>query len=199
MVPSLIPEPHANFASDELFDFDETIPGPLDYTPPISSIPFPSTGNSLPSSEPLKSPLFAPPLSPFRRRSVEKYHLPGEDDADPFDEVPISSHTKTHTNGFSRTSPPTSDSTDYANKPDTEQEELLSSSLGTKAIAITPPSKSFLNEGLGIDTDEEDEDGIRGLVERISLKNTKSGSLGNYNDARMLWDIPGDYYRSVPS
>jgi len=129
---------------------------------------------------------------------MEKYRLPGEDDSDPFDEVPISTHPKGHTNGISRSSPPTSDSTDDANKPERE-EDLISSSLGTKAIAITPPSKSFLNEGLGIDSEEEEEGGIRELVERISLKNTKSGSLGNFNDARMLWDIPGDYYRSVPS
>ena len=49
--------------------------------------------------------------------------------------------------------------------------------------------------------DEEDEDGagIKGLVERMLLKTTRSGSHIEFADERLLWDIPGDFYRSLPS
>lgn len=48
--------------------------------------------------------------------------------------------------------------------------------------------------------DEEDEGGMKGLIERISLKNTQSGrNKISFADQKLLWDIPGDYYRSVPS
>jgi hypothetical protein len=47
--------------------------------------------------------------------------------------------------------------------------------------------------------EDEDEGGMQAHIERMSLKNTRSASQGNFEDPRMLWDIPGDYYRSVPS
>ena len=126
---------------------------------------------------PVHSPLFAPPLSPFRRRSVEKYDLPDDDEEGPFDDP----RTINQPNGVRFK----------------ESDELPPSSF-SKPIAITPPSRSFLSEGLGVD-EEDDEGGIKGLIERISLKNTQSLSKGRLEDQRMLWDIPGDYYRSVPS
>lgn len=129
-------------------------------------------------TQPTRSPDFQPPLSPFRRRSVEKYHLPGDDD-DPFDDV---SNFPTKTNGVQIQNP----------------EEDLSVLSSSKPIAITPPPRSFLAEGLGVDEDE-DEGGMKGLIERISLKNTRTGLKSGFADQRMLWDIPGDYYRSVPS
>ena len=128
-------------------------------------------------TQPTRSPLFAPPLSPFRRRSVEKYDLPGDDD--PFDDRPT---FPTKANGVQSKDP----------------EEDLTVLSSSKPIAITPPSRSFLEEGLGVDEDE-DEGGMKGLIERISLKNTRSGLKSSFADQRMLWDIPGDYYRSVPS
>jgi hypothetical protein len=157
---------------DVLFDFDETIPG--------ISLESDTTTSSQGSSPapPVRSPLFAPPLSPFRRRSVEKYDLPEEDDddEDPFDNIP----TK-HSNGVRFKEP----------------EDLFPSSY-SKPIAITPPSRSFLSERMHIEEDE-DEGGMQGHIQRMSLKNTRSASQGNFEDPRMLWDIPGDYYRSVPS
>jgi hypothetical protein len=120
-------------------------------------------------TQPVRSPLFAPPLSPFRRRSVEKYHLPGDDDEDPFEEIPV--------------------------KPNGVITDELSSS---KPIAITPPSRSFLSEGLGVE-DEDEVGGMKELIERISLKNTQSGKKSSFAEKTLLWDIPGDYYRSVRS
>lgn len=154
---------------DELFDFDETIPTLAD-----SESTTDKSSQPLPPNQVSRSPVFKPPLSPFRRRSVKKYDLPG-DDEDPFD--------------------------DPANVPkfDTSEavEDQLSSS-SSKPIAITPPSRSFLVEGLGLD-EEEDEGGMKELIERISLKSTQTGPKTSFADQRALWDIPGDYYRSVPS
>ena len=158
-------------AIDVLFDFDETIPGiSLESDTPTSS-----QGSS--PAPPIRSPLFAPPLSPFRRRSVEKYDLPEEEDDDeyPFDSLPK------HSNGVRFKEP----------------EGLFPSSY-SKPIAITPPSRSFLSDRLRAD-DDDDEGGMQGHIERMSLKNTRSASNGNFEDPSMLWDIPGDYYRSVPS
>lgn len=137
-----------------------------------------TTSSSLPPSptEAVRSPLFAPPLSPFRRRSIEKYRLPGDDDDD---------NDQDHLEQVSIN----------PNVVPIITDELSSS----KPIAITPPSRSFLSEGMGID-DDDDEGGMRGLIERISLKNTQSGrNNSKYADQTLLWDIPGDYYRSVPS
>jgi hypothetical protein len=141
------------------------------------------TGSSLLSqasspTQSARSPVFAPPLSPFRRRSVEKYDLPGDND-DPLDDP---SDFPTKTKGFIIQGP----------------KEDLSGLSSSKPIAITPPSRSFLPEGIGADEDE-DEGGMKGLIERISLKNSHSGPKSSFADQRMLWDIPGDYYRSVPS
>ena len=155
---------------DELFDFDETIPNirlELDITGPWESTQAASP------TQPVRSPLFAPPLSPFRRRSIEKYDLPG-DDNDPYDD---SSNIPSIINGIQFK--------------DEKDLPLLTSS---KPIAITPPPRSFLAKRYGVDEDE-DEGGMKGLIERISLKNTRSS---DFADQRMLWDIPGDYYRSVP-
>jgi hypothetical protein len=156
---------------DVLFDFDETIPG--------ISLESDTTASSQGSSPapPVRSPLFAPPLSPFRRRSVEKYDLSEEEDdeEDPFENIPR------HSNGVRFKEP----------------EGLFPSSY-SKPIAITPPSRSFLSEHMRVDEDE-DEGGMQAHIERMSLKNTRSASQGNFEDPRMLWDIPGDYYRSVPS
>src|SRR5271170_8409291 len=71
--------------ADEMFDFDETIPGGA-----VESDTTGSRSSSSPDSpvQPVRSPLFAPPLSPFRRRSIEKYDLPGGEE-DYFDEPPI--------------------------------------------------------------------------------------------------------------
>lgn len=143
---------------DELFDFDETIPHI-------------SVESEATPSQCVKSPLFAPPLSPFRPRSMEKYNLPGGDE-DPFDD---SSVVPTETTS-------------------TLSSPQLSSSM---PIAITPPSRSFLAAGLGLDEDEDDGT-MQGLIRRISLKNTRSGP-GSFAEQRMLWDIPGDHYRSLPS
>jgi hypothetical protein len=152
---------------DELFDFDETIPSvAIDPQIPLSN-------PISPSSQPVKSPLFAPPLSPFRRRSIEKYTLPDEeeyeDDEDLFDGA-------------------------VATEPSPPE---ISSSY-SKPIAITPPSRSFLADGLGVDEDDED-GGMKGLIERISLKNNQTKGKKRFSEQRMLWDIPGDFYRSVPS
>jgi hypothetical protein len=156
---------------DELFDFDETIPSialESDTTSSSSVSPSPT--------QPVRSPLFAPPLSPFRRRSVEKYDLPGdeeeEEDDDYFEEIP--------------------------SKPNGVAPIITDNLSSSKPIAITPPSRSFLSEGLGVD-DDEDEGGMKGLIERISLKNTQSGRKSSFADQTLLWDIPGDYYRSVPT
>lgn len=159
---------------DEMFDFDETIPGVA-----VESDSTGSRSSSSPDSpvQPVRSPLFAPPLSPFRRRSIEKYDLP--DDEDPFDDP---SHG-TKANGVQR---------------EEKIHEELPALSSSRPIAITPPSRSFLAEGLGVD-EEEDEGGIKGLIERISLKNTRSGPRASFADQKMLWDIPGDYYRSVTS
>lgn len=161
---------------DEMFDFDETIPS--------VAVEYDTTGSRSSSSpaspiQPVRSPLFAPPLSPFRRRSVEKYDL--QDDDDPFDDRSLYPTNKV--NGIEK-----------GKEPEDELPALSSS----RPIAITPPSRSFLAEGLGVD-EEDDEGGIKGLIERISLKNTRSGSRASYADQKMLWDIPGDYYRSVTS
>jgi len=131
----------------------------------------PSSSQGSSPAPPIHSPLF----TPFRRRSIEKYDLPGGDGEDPFDDHSIIKRP----NGVN------------------ESEELPPSSF-SKPIAITPPSRSFLSEGLGVDEDD-DEGGMKGLIERISLKKTRSLSKGHLEDQRMLWDIPGDYYRSVPS
>jgi len=136
----------------------------------------PSSSQGSSPAPPIHSPLFAPPLSPFRRRSVEKYDLPGGDE-DLFNDPSIIKQP----NGVRLD----------------ESEELAPSSF-SKPIAITPPSRSFLSEGLGVDEDD-DEGGMKGLIERISLKKTRTLSNGHLEDQRMLWDIPGDYYRSVPS
>ena len=158
-----------------MFDFDETIPG-ISLESDTTGSPTASQASS--PTQPTRSPLFAPPLSPFRRRSVEKYNLPGDDD-DPFDDRP---NFPRKANGVQIKDP----------------EEDLSVLSSSKPIAITPPSRSFLAEGLGVDEDE-DEGGMKGLIERISLKNTHSGPKSSFADQRMLWDIPGDYYRSIPS
>src|SRR5271170_558369 len=154
--------------ADEMFDFDETIPGGA-----VESDTTGSRSSSSPDSpvQPVRSPLFAPPLSPFRRRSMEKYHLP--DDEDPFDDPSL--YTKS--NGVQT----------EEKAPEDELPALASS----RPIAITPPSRSFLAEGLGVD-EEEDEGGLKGLIERISLKNTRSGPRASFADQKMLWDIPGD-------
>jgi len=102
---------------------------------------------------------------------VEKYYLPGGDDEDPFEEIPVTP------NGV----PIITD-------------ELSSS----KPIAITPPSRSFLSEGLGAD-DEDEVGGMKELIERISLKYTQSGNKSSFADQTLLWDITGDFYRSVRS
>jgi hypothetical protein len=157
---------------DELFDFDETIPNISIENP--NSIPT----SSIPAQ--IRSPLFAPPLSPFRPRSIEKYLLPSSptEEENPLDNPALENGgTKT-----GRESPFSS--------------SVLSESY-SKPIAITPPSRSFLKEGLGLE-DDCDEGGMKGLIERISLKNTRSGR-GRFGEQRMLWDIPGDHYRSVPS
>lgn len=138
----------------------------------------PTSSQASSPTQSTRSPVFQPPLSPFRRRSVEKYHLAGDDD-DPFDDV---SNFPTKTNGVQIPNP----------------EEDLSILSPSKPIAITPPPRTFLAEGLGVDEDE-DEGGMKGLIERISLKNTRAGLKSSFADQRMLWDIPGDYYRSVPS
>lgn len=138
----------------------------------------PVSSQASPPAQSGRSPLFAPPLSPFRRRSVEKYDLPGDND-EPFDDL-----------------------SDFPTKPNgvliQDPKEDLSILPSSKPIAITPPTRSFLPEGIGTDEDE-DEGGMKGLIERISLKNTRSGPKSSFADQRMLWDIPGDYYRSVPS
>lgn len=158
---------------DVLFDFDESIPGiPLE-----SDVTEPSISHSSSSAQPVRSPSCTLPLSRFRRRSVEKYELPGGDE-DPVDPPNIPSKL----NGF-------------------QTEDAVGDNLSTsssKPIAITPPPRSFLAKGLGIDEDE-DEGGMKGHIERISLKNTRRGSISGFADQGMLWDIPGDYYRSVPS
>jgi hypothetical protein len=87
---------------------------------------------------------------------------------------------------------------DPFNTVETDPTPELSSSY-SKPIAITPPSRSFLAEGLGLDDDDGEEDGIQGLIERISLRNTQSRGKARLAEQRMLWDIPGDFYRSVPS
>jgi hypothetical protein len=166
-----IAEVDISLTIDELFDFDETIPGvTLEAESTVSPLQL--------SSAAVRSPVFDPPLSPFRRRSIEKYDLPGGNE-DPFDEP--STHfmkpNSVQTNDLQDALPP------------------LSSS---KPIAITPPSRSFLADGLGID-DDDDEGGMKGLIERISLQNTRRGSRSSFADQRMLWDIPGDFYRSVPT
>ena len=162
--------------ADEIFDFDETIP-----TVGLESDTTGSRSSSSPASpvQLVHSPLFALPPSPFRRRSVEKYDLP--DDEDPLDNP---SFTATKANGIQT----------EAKGPEDELPSLSSS----RPIAITPPSRSFLAEGIGVD-EEEDEGGIKGLIERISLKNTRSGPKASFADQKMLWDIPGDFYRSVTS
>ena len=156
---------------DELFDFDETIPTSA---AELESTPSRSSSQSSYPNQSSGSPPFGPPLSPFRRRTIEKYHLPGDED-DVFEEP---------------SNLPKSNGVDH-------EDDVLSSS-SSKPIAITPPSKSFLAEGLGVEEDD-DEGGMKGLIERISLKNTRSGLKTSFADQRMLWDIPGDYYRSVPS
>jgi len=158
-----------------MFDFDETIPSVA-----VESDTTGSQSSSSPASpvQPVRSPLFAPPLSPFRRRSVEKYDLP--DDDDPFDDPSL---LPAKANGVRK---------------DKDPEDELPALASSRPIAITPPSRSFLAEGLGVD-EEDDEGGIKGLIERISLKNTRSGSRASFADQKMLWDIPGDYYRSVTS
>lgn len=137
----------------------------------------PSSSQGSPPAPPIHSPLFAPPLSPFRRRSVEKYDLPDDEEEDPFDSLSLVRQS----NGVRFKDP----------------EELVPLA-SSKPIAITPPSRSFLAEGLGVEEDEDD-DGVKSLIERISLKNRRNGSKGGFADQRMLWDIPGDFYRSVPS
>ena len=161
--------------ADEMFDFDETIPSVA-----VESDSTGSRSSSSPDSpvQPVRSPLFAPPLSPFRRRSMEKYHLP--DDDDPFDD------------------PSLYQKSNAVQKEEKTPEDELPALASSRPIAITPPSRSFLAEGLGVDEDE-DEGGIKGLIERISLKNTRSGPRASFADQKMLWDIPGDYYRSVTS
>ena len=104
-------------------------------------------------------------------RTVEKYDLPGGNDEDPFEEIPVSP------NGV----------------------PIITDELSaSKPIAITPPSRSFLSEGLGAD-DEDEVGGMKELIERISLKNTRSGKKSSFADQTLLWDIPGDFYRSVRS
>ena len=156
---------------DELFDFDETIPS-IGLELDVNGLR--EVSQASPPAQPARSPIFNPPLSPFRRRSIEKYDLPG-DDNDPFDEL-LNIPTKTNGVPFKHDLP------------------VLPSS---KPIAITPPPRSFLAKHLGVDEDE-DEGGMKGLIERISLQNTRSGLKSSFSDQRMLWDIPGDYYRSVP-
>jgi hypothetical protein len=148
------------------------MPSESDVTAPRS----PSQSSS--STQSVRSPSFAPPLSPFRRRSVEKYKLPSGDE-DPLD----ASNIPSKLNGF---------------QVEDDIGDNSSTSSSTKAIAITPPPRSFLSEGLGVDEDE-DEGGMKGHIERMSLKNTRSGPKRGFADQKMLWDIPGDYYRSVPS
>jgi hypothetical protein len=143
-----------------------------------SELTIPDSSFPLLPSQPVRSPLFVPPLSPFRRRSVEKYDLP-DDEEEYFDEPP---------------DPP--DSNDTHQSP--EEEDELPALSSSKPIAITPPSRSFLAAGLGLD-ESEDDGGMKGLIERISLKNTRSGTKNSFADQKALWDIPGDYYRSVTS
>jgi hypothetical protein len=105
---------------------------------------------------------------------MEKYNLPGDEehfDEDPFDEL-----RNLPTNG-------------------TSPKEILSPASSSRPIAITPPSRSFVKTGLGLE-DDSDDGGMQGLIN--SLKNTRSGP-GSFAEQRMLWDIPGDHYRSVPS
>jgi hypothetical protein len=156
---------------DELFDFDETIPS-IGLELDMNGVKELSQASS--PGQTARSPLFVPPLSPFRRRSIEKYDLPG-DDNDPFDEL---LNIPSRTNGV-------------------QFKDDLPSLSSSKPIAITPPPRSLLAKHLGVDEDE-DEGGMKGLIERISLKNTRSGLKSSFSDQRMLWDIPGDYYRSVP-
>jgi len=109
---------------------------------------------------------------------MEKYHLP--DYEDPF------------------YYPSLYQKSNAVQKEEKPPEDELPALASSRPIAITPPSRSFLAEGLGVDEDE-DEGGIKGLIERISLKNTRSGPRASFADQKMLWDIPGDYYRSVTS
>lgn len=161
---------------DEVFDFDETIPVIETDSDHQDSSPSPSS-----LTQPVRSPLFAPPLSPFRRRSIEKYDLSGGEDEDPFDDPQNQSAIA---NGITV-------------KQDERTEDVpLSSS--SKPIAITPPSRSFLAKGLGMEEDDDDR-GMEGLIERVSLKNTRSGRKGDFADQKLLSDIPGDYYRSITS
>jgi hypothetical protein len=111
---------------------------------------------------------------------MEKYELPGDEDDDPFDDIIIQHPIR---NGLDRKG------TGDADLPP------LSSS---KPIAITPPSRSFLAEGLGFEEDDDDR-GMEGLIKRVSLKNTRSGLKADLADQKLLWDIPGDYYRSITS
>jgi hypothetical protein len=154
---------------DELFDFDETIPTP---EPAFSQKPHSST-----PSVAVDQRTMAAPVTRFRRRSVEKYQLPEEEDV-------IDEQT---------TSRPTSNRVQNRGTAIPHAWSVSSS----KPIAITPPARSFL-DGLGIGDDEDVEmPTMKGYIERSSLKNARS-LKSNYMETR-LWDIPGDYYRSVPS
>jgi hypothetical protein len=163
----------ANLIIDELFDFDETIPTLEE--PESHSIPLPSI------EQPIQSPRFAPPLSPFRRRSVEKYDLHDLPTND-------SSHLS-HANGVN-----------IVRK--SEREDQYPELGSSKPIAITPPPRSYIGvtpprhshiaHGLGID-DESEEEGMKEFIGKLHGKGSES-----YEES-LLWDIPGDYYRSLSS